>query len=143
MVLIYLLIAFFVCLFIYQLILAFCPNSIEGMENKDTNTELRYTDYARDPLILGEQNAGNIEYLKGQVSNLSTDSINIDKIQTNIDALQQQVDDLGQQMADLSTNMISSTTPDTSAIDDQETTASVEADIAAEDEKNKDEKLDM
>lgn len=143
MVLIYLLIAFFVCLFIYQLILAFYPNSIEGMENKDTTTELRYTDYAKDPLILGQQNAGNIEYLKGQVSQLSTDSIDIDKIQTNIDALQQQVDDLGQQMADLGQNMISSATPDTSAIDGQETTASVEADIAAEDETTKDEKLDM
>jgi hypothetical protein len=143
MVLIYLLIAFFVCLFIYQLILAFYPNSIEGMENKDKNTELNYTDYAKDPLILGEQNAGNIEYLKGQVNRLSTDSINIDKLQTNIDALQQQVDDLGQQMTDLSQNMISSTTPDTSAIDGQETTESVEADIAAEDDKKEDDNLDM
>jgi hypothetical protein len=143
MVLIYLLIAFFVCLFIYQLILAFYPNSIEGMENKDTNTELRYTDYAKDPLILGEQNAGNIEYLKGQFNRLSTDSINIDKLQTNIDALQQQVDDLGQQMTDLSQNMISSTTPDTSAIDGEETTESAEADIAAEDDKKEDDNLDM
>ncbi len=143
MVLIYLLIAFFVSLFIYQLILAFYPNSIEGMENKDTNTKLNYTDYAKDPLILGQQNAGNIEYLKERVTSLSSNSIDIDKIQTNIDALQQQVDDLGKQMADLGENMISSATPDTSAIDGEETTASVEADIAAEDETNKDVNLDM
>ena len=79
MLLIYFLIVFFISLFIYQIILAFYPNSlIEGMEtnSKDKNktTGATYENYPTDPLILGKQNAGNIEYLKSQVDTLSSNT---------------------------------------------------------------------
>ena len=55
MLLIYFLIVFFVSLFIYQIILAFYPNSIiEGMETKDKDKDKgkKYEEYPTDPLIL-------------------------------------------------------------------------------------------
>jgi len=141
MILIYLLIAFFVSMFLYHLFLAVKNNKlIEGMDNNTTeeednqNGEFTYKDYARDPLILGEQNAGNITYLKQRLDDISTDSSDIDKMQTTIDALQQQVNDLGTQISELGSNMISSNPPDTSDITQPETTADVEASIAAEDD---------
>ena len=136
MILIYLLIAFFVSMFLYHLFLAVKNNKlIEGMDNNTAEEEdITYKDYARDPLILGEQNAGNITYLKQRLDDISTDSSDIDKMQTTIDALQQQVNDLGTQISELGSNMISSTPPDTSDITQPETTADVEASIAAEDD---------
>ena len=140
MVLIYLLIAFFVSMFLYQLFLAVKNNKlIEGMDNNTSEDgDITYKDYAKDPLILGQQNAGNIQFLKQRLDSISTDSSDIDKMQTTIDALQQQVNDLGTQIGELGSNMISSTPPDTSDITQPETTADVEASIAAEDdEENK------
>ena len=126
MVLIYLLIAFFVSLLTYQLILAFYP-TIEGMEtnsnNKDNNGEaLNYVDYPTDPLVCCKQNSGNIEYLKGRVDDMSTNNVDISKMQTDMAALQQQMDDLGTQMTQLSGNMISQDPLDTSAIDGSDQT---------------------
>ena len=130
MFLVYLLIVFFISLFIYQIILAFYPK-IEGMttdetkekeKNKSNPTGAMYEEYSKDPLILGQQNAGNIEYLKGRVDDMSTNSVDISKMQTDMAALQQQMDDLGTQMTQLSGNMISQDPVDTSAIDGSDQT---------------------
>ena len=137
MVLIYLLIAFFVCLLTYQLILAFYP-TIEGMETNDTdkNTDkdknkyknkngetLNYEDYPTDPLVCCKQNSGNIDYLKGRVDDMSSNSVDISKMQTDMAALQQQMDDLGTQMTQLAGNMISQEPVDTSALEGSDTGA--------------------
>ena len=118
MLLIYFLIVFFISLFIYQIILAFYPNSIiEGMatNSKDkTETEKTYKEYPSDPLILGKQNAGNIEYLKGQVDNLSSNTTDINQMETTINSLQDQVNQLSTQFSQLSQSMISSEPPDIS-----------------------------
>ena len=133
MVLIYLLIAFFISLLTYQLILAFYP-TIEGMETNDTdkNTDkdkdknkyknkngetLNYEDYPTDPLVCCKQNSGNIDYLKGLVDDMSSNSVDISKIQTDMAALQQQMDDMGTQMTQLAGNMISQEPVDTTALE--------------------------
>lgn len=56
-IIINLLICFFVVLITYQLFLA--PTIIEG-----------YQEYSSDPLILGKQNAGNIQVLREQLNSL-------------------------------------------------------------------------
>jgi hypothetical protein len=118
--LIYLLIAFFISLLTYQLILAFYP-TIEGMETNDKNKQgggtLHYEDYPIDPLVCCKQNSGNIEYLKGRVDDMSSTSSDISKMQTDMAALQQQMDDLGTQMSELAGNMISQEPVDTSALE--------------------------
>jgi len=119
MLLIYFLIVFFISLFIYQIILAFYPNSvIEGMETKSKDkykiSGTNYEDYPTDPLILGKQNAGNIEYLKGQVDTLSSNTTDINQMETTISSLQDQVNELSTQMSQLSQSMISSEPPDIS-----------------------------
>ena len=123
MVLIYLLIAFFISLLTYQLILAFYP-TIEGMETNDNNKyktqngqTLNYEDYPIDPLVCCKQNSGNIEYLKGRVDDMSSTSTDISKIQTDMAALQQQVDDMGTQMSELAGNMISHEPVETTALE--------------------------
>ena len=123
MVLIYLLIAFFISLLTYQVILAFYPK-IEGMETNDNNKyttkngeTLNYEDYPTDPLVCCKQNSGNIDYLKGRVDDMSSNSVDISKIQTDMAALQQQVDDMGTQMSELAGNMISQEPVDTTALE--------------------------
>ena len=123
MLLLYFLIVFFISLFIYQIILAFYPK-IEGMEtnnnskdkSKDKNYGAMYEEYPTDPLILGKLNAGNIQYLKGQIDTISTNTTEINEMQSTIDQLQQQVSDLSTQMNQLSQSLISSESPDTSSI---------------------------
>jgi uncharacterized coiled-coil protein SlyX len=127
MLLLYFLIVFFISLFIYQIILAFYPK-IEGMEtnnkskdnskdkSKDKNYGAMYEEYPTDPLILGKLNAGNIQYLKGQIDTISTNTTEINEMQTTIDQLQQQVSDLSTQMSQLSQSLISSEPPDTSSV---------------------------
>ena len=119
MLLIYFLIVFFISLFIYQIILAFFPKSIiEGMDtnskDKDKTTGATYENYPTDPLILGKQNAGNIEYLKSQVDTLSSNTTDINQMETTISSLQDQVNELSTQMSQLSQSMISSEPPDIS-----------------------------
>lgn len=123
MLLLYFLIVFFISLFIYQIILAFYPK-IEGMEtnnkskdkSKDKSYGTMYEEYPTDPLILGKLNAGNIQYLKGQIDTISTNTTEINQMQSTIDELQQQVSDLSTQMNQLSQSLISSESPDTSSV---------------------------
>ena len=115
MLLIYFLIVFFISLFIYQIILAFFPKSIiEGMDTNSRDKDKTYKDYPADPLILGKQNAGNIEYLKSQVDTLSSNTTDINQMETTISSLQDQVNELSSQMSQLSQSMISSDPPDIS-----------------------------
>ena len=51
-------------------------------------------------LILAQQNAGNIEYLKQRVENLSGIKERVDTMQESINSIQTQVDGLVQQQAD-------------------------------------------
>ena len=110
--LIKILIVFFTILIAYQTFLAFSNgnNLIEGLENDSSTTE--YKDYGtNDPnnpnsaLILSQQNAGNIEVLKGRVDGLDGVKARVDTMQQNIDSMQVQIDALVQQQADYATDL--------------------------------------
>ena len=101
--LIKLLILFFVMLILYQIFLAILgENIMEGMEGDGAS----YQNYGNDPLILGKQNAGNIEYLKGQVTSLQGIDKKVDDISKNVDTLNTQVLALVQQQAQAAQQLV-------------------------------------
>tara|TARA_Y100000992_G_C21273719_1_gene498553 strand:+ start:5366 stop:5725 length:360 start_codon:yes stop_codon:yes gene_type:complete len=84
---VYLLCLFFIILILNQIVNYFKPSLIEGATSGSD-----YQSYSQDPLILAQQNAGNIQYLKDRFSEI--DALT-DKIQDNsskIDSLQTLVD---------------------------------------------------
>ena len=108
----YLLIAFFSLLIIYQLFLKHFTNQlIEGMNNK-------YQDYnTNDPnnvMILAQQNAGNIQVLKQQLDTLLSLDQEVKDISGNVVLLQQQVNDLVQAQQTYATQMTPASTPEIS-----------------------------
>jgi hypothetical protein len=146
MLLIYILIILFIILVSYQVILAFSSNSnaqyslIEGLENADTTTSTSSQEYkpynVSDPnnsLILAQQNAGNIEVLKGRVDKLDGVNDKVVTMQQSIDSMQTQIDGLVQQQADYAQDMAGSTPADVTGTDG-ETTENVEDSIEEEDQ---------
>lgn len=108
----YLLIAFFSLLIIYQLFLEYFTNKIiEGMDNT-------YQDYnTNDPnnvMILAQQNAGNIQVLKQQLDSLLSLDQEVKDISGNVVLLQQQVNDLVQAQQTYATQMTPASTPEIS-----------------------------
>jgi hypothetical protein len=97
MLFINILILFFLLLIIYQIFLALFGNVIEGMEGD-------YKEYdTNDPnnaLILSQQNAGNIAYLKQRIDELMDLKTTVVDICGNVVQLNQQVQALVQQQAD-------------------------------------------
>jgi hypothetical protein len=130
--LIYILIMFFVSLIIYQIYLAndgiFGSNTLmEGLENETTTDTKEYKPYnLQDPnnaLILSQQNAGNIEVLKGRIDDLDGVKKRVDDMQQSVDLMQSQIDSLVQQQADYAQEIAGSTPPTitgTSVEDDEE-----------------------
>jgi len=140
MVLIYILIILFVILVTYQVIVSFSTttNLIEGLENEGTTSTStqEYKPYnLNDPnnsLILSQQNAGNIEVLRGRIDKFDGVKEQLDTIQQEVDSMQVQIDGLVQQQADYAQEIAGSTPPDITGTDG-ETTESVEASIEEED----------
>lgn len=137
MFLIYSLIIVFLMLISYDIILAFFPQKvIEGLENESSNsTTQEYKPYnLNDPnnsLILAQQNAGNIEVLKGRIDNLDGVKQKVDDIQENINSMQTQIDGLVQQQADYAQQLAGSSPADISGTESN-TTANVESSIEEE-----------
>ena len=120
---IYLLIAFFTLLIIYQMFLEyFNEKVIEGMDNE-------YQDYnTNDPnnvMILAQQNAGNIQVLKQQLDSLLGLDQEVKDISGNVVLLQQQVSDLVQAQQNYASQMTPTSTPDISGVEDTTTTTDV------------------
>ncbi len=117
MLLVYLLIIIFLILIGYSLFL----NQIEGMENESQSTETTNkateeyqaynTDSPNNCLILAQQNAGNIEVLKGRVDGLDEVKKTVDTMKTNINMIQTQMDGLVQQQADYAAEIAGGTEP--------------------------------
>jgi len=114
MILTNLLIYFFIGLIGYQLFLTWRGNNlVEGLENNtdtaDSTKSKEYEPYnMNDPnnaLILAQQNAGNIEVLKGRIDGLDGVKARVDTIQQNIDSMQVQIDALVQQQADYANDL--------------------------------------
>jgi hypothetical protein len=115
MVFITILIIFFIILLGNQLILA-STNSyslIEGMDNNPSSTQ--YSPYnTNDPnnvLILAQQNAGNIQYLKGRMDDVSSMKSDITSLQEQVKTLNTQMQGLVKQQASFAQNMAGSTPP--------------------------------
>lgn len=123
MMLIYVLIIIFMLLIAYQIFLSFNTNTlIEGLENTNTNTK-EYQPYnLGDPnnaLILSQQNAGNIEVLKGRVDTLDGVKNRVDDMQQNINSMQVQIDSLVQQQADYAQELAGNTPPEISGTEEE------------------------
>ena len=134
MLLIYILIVLFVILISYQVYLAMLPKSlIEGLENNDTAYKPYNLNDPNNALILSQQNAGNIEVLKGRIDDLDGVKESVDNMQESINSMQTQIDGLVEQQATYAQEMAGSTPPDVSGTD-YETTENVEDLIEEEDE---------
>jgi Tfp pilus assembly protein PilO len=131
--LIKLLIGFFIFLIGYQLFFSIFKKSdlIEGLENEE------YKPYNKDDpnnaLILAQQNAGNIEVLRGRIDKLDGIKEKTDQMQQDMNSMQSQIDALVQQQADYAQQLAGDTPPDVSGTEGQ-TTADAEQFIAADDE---------
>jgi hypothetical protein len=156
MLLIYILIVLFIVLMGYQVYLAndtfglangtfglatFGNNLIEGLENDTTSSSSSTQEYKpynlNDPnnsLILAQQNAGNIEVLKGRIDGLDGVKKKVDDMQQSIDSMQIQIDGLVQQQADYAQEMAGSTPPEITGTD-QETADDVATSIDDEEDK--------
>ena len=133
MLLIYILIVLFVVLISYQVYLAMLSRTfiVEGLENNDT-TYKPYTIDQTNSLILSQQNAGNIEVLKGRIDDLDGVKESVDNMQESINSMQTQIDGLVEQQATYAQEMAGSTPPDVSGTD-YETTENAEDLIEEED----------
>ena len=125
MLLIYILIGVFLVLFGYQIFLTLFPDKIiEGLENEQPPAEKEYQPYnLSDPnnaLILAQQNAGNIQVLKGRIDTLDGVKEKIDTMQQNINSMQVQVDGLVQQQADYAAEIAGSTPPTITGTEEEE-----------------------
>jgi hypothetical protein len=104
------LIIFFILLILYQIFLAFIGyNIIEGLENQyqpyDTNNPA-------NALILAQQNAGNISFLKQQVDSLLGLNKQVKDISGNLVTLQDQVDQMVEQQKEYANQMTGGQAPD-------------------------------
>jgi hypothetical protein len=110
------LIAFFAFLIIYQLILA--TNVVEGLENQYQSYD---TNNPNNALILAQQNAGNISYLKERLDKFDGVYQEVQDLSGNVQTLQTQVNDLVQAQQDYANQMTGGTVPEiTGAVDDSE-----------------------
>jgi hypothetical protein len=105
-------------LILYQLFLA--TNIREGLENQYQNYDKNNPNNA---LILAQQNAGNISYLKERVNKFEGTYKEVQDISENVVSLQTQVDGLVQAQQDYVNQMTGGTAPEiTGAIDDSSST---------------------
>ena len=103
------LIVFFIILICFQIILA--NHLVEGLEN--SNSYQSYdTNNPANALILAQQNAGNIEYLKGRINDAQGMYKQVQDLSGNVLALQEQVTGLVTAQQQYATQMTGGTAPD-------------------------------
>ena len=100
---------FFIILVGYQLILA--SHVIEGLENSDDFKSYDTND-PNNALILAQQNAGNINYLKNRIDSVQGLNQQVQDLSGNVSSLQLQVNDLITAQKDYSSQMLGDTPPD-------------------------------
>lgn len=115
------LIIFFIFLILYQFILA--SNIVEGLENQYKSYD---TNNPNNALILGQQNAGNISYLKERLDNVQGVYQQVQDLSGNVQNLQTQVNGLVQAQQDYANQLTGGTAPQISGTteeDDNEDTS--------------------
>jgi methyl-accepting chemotaxis protein len=103
------LIIFFFILISYQIILG--NNIIEGLDN-NTSYQSYNTNNPENALILAQQNAGNIEYLKGRINDVQGMYKQVQDLSGNVHALEEQVNGLVTAQQDYATQMTGGVPPD-------------------------------
>jgi hypothetical protein len=111
------LILFFLLLIAYQLILA---NHVkEGLKNNKTSDN-KYQPYdmnnPANALILAQQNAGNIDYLKQRVDSVQGMYQQVQDVSGNVTVLQKQVNDLVTAQQQYATQMTGGVAPNITGI---------------------------
>jgi hypothetical protein len=97
------LIIFFISIILYK-ILFYIGTSFHLIEGLENSTE--YKEYGgSDPMILAQQNAGNIEYLKSRMEEVNNVKNDVNTMKQDIQTMQIQVDGLVQQQADMATEL--------------------------------------
>jgi len=115
--LINILILFFIILVGYQLILA--SHVIEGLENSKQYKPYNIND-PNNALILAQQNAGNISYLKNRIDSVQGLNQQVQDLSGNVTSLQNQVNGLITAQKNYSSQMLGDTPPNiTGATSDQ------------------------
>lgn len=113
------LIIFFIFLILYQIFLA--TKIIEGMDNS------KYTPYdtnnPNNALILAQQNAGNIEYLRQRIDLVQGMNQQVQDLSGNVQSLQTQVNGLVQAQKDYADQMTGGTAPEISGTTPEEGTS--------------------
>ena len=111
------LILFFIILVGYQLILA--SHVIEGLENNDDFKPYDMNN-PNNALILSQQNAGNINFLKKRMDTVLGFNQQVQDLSGNVATLQGQVNDLITAQKEYSSQMLGDTPPDiTGAVSDE------------------------
>ena len=119
------LIVFFIMLICFQIILA--NHIVEGLETGESYQSYD-TNNPANALILAQQNAGNIEYLKGRIQDVQGMNKQVQDLSGNVQTLQEQVTGLVTAQQQYATQMTGGTPPDisgaTSPEDEEPTDAS-------------------
>ena len=111
------LIVFFVILICFQIILA--NHTVEGLENGESYQSYD-TNNPANALILAQQNAGNIEYLKGRIQDVQGMNKQVQDLSGNVQTLQEQVTGLVTAQQQYATQMTGGTAPDISGATEPE-----------------------
>lgn len=116
------LILFFIILICYQIILA--NNIIEGLDNKSSATSYQSydTNNPSNALILAQQNAGNIEFIKQQLESVQGIDKQVQDLSGNVETLQDQVNGLIQSQQDYANQMTGGTAPEVTGMGDTDET---------------------
>ena len=111
------LILFFIIIISYQLILA--NHVTEGLTNNTQNKS--YKPYnSNDPMILAQQNAGNIAFLKDRMDSIQNINQIVQDLSGNVQVLQQQVNGLVTTQQQYATQMAGDTAPTITGADGDE-----------------------
>jgi TolA-binding protein len=111
------LIVFFIILICFQIILA--NHIVEGLETGESYQSYD-TNNPSNALILAQQNAGNIEYLKGRIQDVQGMNKQVQDLSGNVQTLQEQVSGLVTAQQQYATQMTGGTAPDISGATEPE-----------------------
>lgn len=101
------LILFFIILLFFQIYIhLFGEKLIEGLDNEYKSYDMNDPNNA---MILAQQNAGNIEYLKQQIAGLEDMQKEVNDISLNLISVNEQIQGLIQQQQQAATQLVGST----------------------------------
>lgn len=125
--LINILILFFLFLILYQILLA--THIVEGLENQYQSYDMNNPNNA---LILAQQNAGNISYLKERLDKFADVYQQVQDLSGNVQTIQTQINGLLQSQQDYANQMTGGSPPDISGATDESTSTESTSNLVTE-----------